>query len=175
MANSLLPALQSLSSVPKRNHPPPLLYADSERSPDVLYFGRVNVPDPFIAFGLRGKKYAVVGALEFGRVRKTSDFDVVLPLERYVQQARTCWPKGRPGPAEVICLVAKEHKQTRFTVPDDFPAGVFEKLGRLGLQLTVAEGALFPQREIKSPAEAACRVISTRLPSGERLRNRLPP
>jgi Xaa-Pro aminopeptidase len=141
--------------VPARIPPPPLLYADSERSPDVLYFGRVNVPDAFIAFGLRGKKYAVVSALELGRVRKTSAFDVVLPLERYLQQARTRWPQRRPGPAEVISLVAREHKQTRFTVPDDFPAGVFEKLGRLGLKLTVADGALFPQRELKSPAEAA--------------------
>ena len=63
--------------------PPPLLYADTEHSADALYFGRVNVPDAFIAFGLRGKKYAVVSALEFGRVKKTSDFDTVLPLEAY--------------------------------------------------------------------------------------------
>jgi Xaa-Pro aminopeptidase len=155
VANSLLPALQSLSSVPTRNPPPPLLYADSERSADVLYFGRVTIPDPFIAFGLRGKKYAVVSALELGRVRKTSAFDVVLPLERYMQQARARWPQRRPGSAEVISLVAKEHRQTHFTVPDDFPAGVFQKLARLGIKLTVSESALFPEREIKSPAEAA--------------------
>ena len=41
-----------------------------------------GVPDAFIALGVRGKKYAVVSALEFGRVQRTSDFDVVLPLER---------------------------------------------------------------------------------------------
>jgi Xaa-Pro aminopeptidase len=132
----------------------PLLYADTERSADALYFGRVGVPDPFIAFGLRGKKYAVVGALELGRVKKTSDFDVVLPLERYIERARQRWPKRKPGAAEVIALLAKEYRQTHFTVPDDFPAGVFARLSRLGLKLTVAEGALFPEREIKSPAEA---------------------
>ncbi|MCX6940647.1 MAG: hypothetical protein NTX09_07920 [Verrucomicrobia bacterium] len=77
--------------------PPPLLYADTTRSPDALYFGRVEVPDPFIAFGLRGKKYAVVGALEFGRVKKTSSFDVVLPLESYVKRARDLWPERKPG------------------------------------------------------------------------------
>jgi Xaa-Pro aminopeptidase len=133
--------------------PPPLLYADTGRSPDALYFGRVDVPDPFVAFGLHGKKYAVVGALEFGRVKKTSDFDVVLALESYVKRARELWPERKPGPAEVIYLLAKDFKQTRFTVPEEFPAAVYEKLFELGLDLEVAEGALFPAREIKTRSE----------------------
>jgi Xaa-Pro aminopeptidase len=142
-------------SVPGKNAPPPLLYAATASSPDALYFGQVDVPDPFIAFGLRGKKYAVVSALEFGRVRKESDFDVVLPLQSYLKRARELWPQRKPGAAEVICLVAKDFKQRRFTVPSEFPAGVYEKLFELGLDLVVADGALFPQREIKTPAEAA--------------------
>lgn len=141
--------------MPGKTVPSPLLYADTHHSADALYFGRVEVPDAFIAFGLGAKKYAVVGALEFGRVRKTSDFDVVLPLERYLQRARELWPQRKPGAAEVIFLLAQEFKQTRFTVPDDFPAGVYDKLFELGLDLTVADGALFPEREIKTPTEAA--------------------
>jgi Xaa-Pro aminopeptidase len=135
--------------------PPPLLYADTGRSPDALYFGRVGVPDAFIAFGLRGKKYAVVSALEFGRVQKNSAFDVVLPLEAYTRRARERWPGRRPGAAEVIGLLAQEFNQTRFTVPEDFPAGVYAQLRTLGLHLTVADGALFPAREIKTPGEVA--------------------
>lgn len=108
-----------------------------------------------MALGVKGKKYAVVGALEFGRVRRTSDFDVVLPLERYLQRARELWPQRKPGAAEVIHLVARELGQSRFTVPPDFPAGIYEKLFELGLDLEVADGALFPQRELKTPAEAA--------------------
>jgi Xaa-Pro aminopeptidase len=133
----------------------PLLYASSESSADALYFGRVGVPDPFVAFGHRGKKYAVVSALEFGRVKKTSDFDDVLPLERYVAQAKARWPQRQPGPAEVIFLVASELKQKHFTVPDDFPAGVFAKTTALGLRLTIADGPLFPERELKTAGEAA--------------------
>lgn len=142
-------------AVPGKNVPPPLLYADTERSPDALYFGQVSVPDAFVAFALRGKKHAVVSALEFARVKKTSDFDVVLPLEAYLKRARELWPQRRPGAAEVIYLVAKDFKQTRFTVPEDFPAAVYEKLYELGLDLVVADGPLFPAREIKTPAEAA--------------------
>jgi Xaa-Pro aminopeptidase len=136
-------------------NPPPLLYADTERSADVLYFGWVQMHDPFIAFGLRGRKYAVVSALEFGRVKRTSDFDVVLPLEPYLKRARELWPERKPAAAEVIFLLAKEFKQMRFRVPEDFPVGVFDKLYELGLDLQIADGALFPEREIKSAAEAA--------------------
>ncbi len=141
--------------MPSKTSLAPLLYASTEQSSDALYFGRVGVPDPFIALGLRGKKYAVVSALEFGRVKKTSDFDVVLPLETYLNRARDLWPQRRPGPAEVICLLAKDFRQHRFTVPADFPAGLYDQLFELGLDLAIADGALFPDREIKSPAEAA--------------------
>ena len=134
---------------------PPLLYADTERSADALYFGRVDVPDPFIAFGLRGRKYAVVSSLEFGRVRKESDFDTVLPLEKWIARARARWPRRKAGPAEVIRLLAGELKQTRFTVGEDFPAGTYAKLRQLGLDVVVAEGPLFPAREIKTRAEIA--------------------
>ena len=138
-----------------RNPPPPLLYADTERSADALYFGRVGVPDAFIAFGLKGRKYAVVSALEFGRVRRDSAFDVVLPLEAYLQKARQGHPGRKVGAAEVIPILAQEFRQSRFTVPDDFPAALFQKLRRRGLDLAVADGPLFPAREIKTPAEAA--------------------
>ena len=60
MANARLAPIQPLPSVPGKNPPPPLLYAATDHSPDALYFGQVDVPDPFVAFGLRGKKYAVV-------------------------------------------------------------------------------------------------------------------
>ena len=133
----------------------PLLFADTHHSADALYFGRVSVPDAFICFGHRGKKYAVVSALEFGRVRKTSDFDVVLPLEAYLKRAREKWPLRKPGAADVIQLLAREYRIRRFTIPDDFPAGLYRRLLDLGIKLDVATGPLFPQRIAKSADEAA--------------------
>ncbi|PTX96449.1 Xaa-Pro peptidase family protein [Opitutus sp. ER46] len=135
--------------------PPPLLYADSEHNADALYFGRIKVPDAFIAFGCRGRKYAVVSALEFGRVKRTSAFDVVLPLEEGMQSAREKWPQRAVGPAEVIAVTARKLKQTSFTIAEDFPAALYARLTALGLKLTFARGMLFPEREIKSAAEAA--------------------
>lgn len=133
--------------------PPPLLYADTHRSADMLYFGRVGVHDPFIAFGAKGKKITVQSALEFGRVKRTSDFDAVLPLEEWRDQARARYG-AKAGVAEIIATLAREHGNRRFRVADDFPANLYVKLTKLGLKLEFANGLLFPEREIKTAAEA---------------------
>lgn len=136
------------------NDLPPLLYADSERSADALYFGRINVPDPFLAFRLDGKKCAVVSALEFGRFTSHSDFDRVLPLEPYLDRARKIWRGRQVGAAEAMILVAGEFRIRRFKVPSDFPAALLERLRKLGLRLDVSEGPLFPSRLVKTAEEA---------------------
>jgi Xaa-Pro aminopeptidase len=135
--------------------PPPLLYADSTTNPDQRYFGRIPVPDPFISFRAGRRKVCVVSALEFGRVNRASSFDVVLPLEAWHQRARQRWPDRRIGPAEVILLLAERYRIQAFTVPDDFPASVAFKLLQDGLKLSPANGMIFPEREIKDPAETA--------------------
>lgn len=134
--------------------PPPLLYASTHHSADMLYFGRVEVHDPFIAFGLPGgKKVTVQSALEFGRVKKTGGFDRVLPLEACRARARLKFgPKA--GVAEIIATLAKEYGIRRFRVADDFPAHLYLKLSKLGVKLELAGGLLFPEREIKTAAEA---------------------
>ena len=134
--------------------PPPLLYADTATSADALYFGRVEIHDPYISLLIGRRKVAVVNALEYGRVKKDSAFETVLALEPYLRKAREVWPRREVGPAEVIFLLAREHGVQRYRVPADFPAKVYEKLFELGLDIEVSDGALFPQREVKSEAEA---------------------
>jgi Xaa-Pro aminopeptidase len=136
--------------------PPPLLYASTRHSADMFYFGGVVVHDPFIAFGLPGgRKVTVQSALEFGRVKRTGDFDAVLPLEEWRAKAGAKFgPKA--GVAEVIATVTRAHGLRRFRVADDFPAGLYLRLSRLGLKLELAGGLLFPEREIKTAREAEC-------------------
>src|ERR1035438_7472651 len=85
-----------------------LLYSDSARSADVLYLGGAEAPDPFVALSVRGRRIAVVSALEFGRFRRTSDFGTVLPLEAYAEKARRAWPRHTPGPARVVATFCRE-------------------------------------------------------------------
>jgi Xaa-Pro aminopeptidase len=131
-----------------------LLYSDTPRSADALYFGGVEMSDAFLAFSVRGRKFAVVTALEFGRVRRTSDFDAVLSLEACTDRARRAWPRRKPGPAEVLAVISRELGAGPFTVPEDFPAGLYRELRDLGVRIEIAKGPLFPQREVKTAAEA---------------------
>ncbi len=142
---------------------PPLLYADTGTSSDQLYFSGVEVHDPFIAFGVGRKRVSVQSALEFGRVRKAGTFDTVLPLEEWRSRAQARWPRRAVGAAEIIAEVTRAHRIRAFRVADDFPANLYLKLRALGLRLELADGPLFPEREVKTPAEAAALREGNRL------------
>jgi Xaa-Pro aminopeptidase len=131
-----------------------LLYADTHASADMLYFGRVDVHDPFIALGVRGKKITVQSALEFGRVKKQGAFDTVLSREVWLDRARDLYG-AKAGVAEIIAALAAEYRLRYFQVPDDFPTALYLKLTQLGLRLNCADGMMFPEREIKTPWEIA--------------------
>jgi Xaa-Pro aminopeptidase len=134
---------------------PPLLFADTVTCADQLYFSRVDVHDPFIAFGTGRRRITVQSALEFGRIRKARTFDAVLPLEEWRARAARRWPRRSIGPAEIIAELARAHHVKAFRVPDDFPGALYAKLRTLGLRLEFANGPMFPEREVKSAAEAA--------------------
>jgi Xaa-Pro aminopeptidase len=134
---------------------PPLLYADTATSTDQLYFSRVGVHDPFISFGVGQKRLTVQSALEFGRIRKAGTFNEVLKLEEWRTRAEKRRPGRKAGPAEIIAELARAYRVRGFRVPDDFPTAMFLKLRKLGVRVEPAGGPLFPEREFKTPAEAA--------------------
>ena len=134
---------------------PPLLYADTVTNADQLYFSRIDVHDPFIAFGVGRRRITLQSALEFGRVKKAGVFHSVLPLEVWRERAATLFPKQHIGPAEIIAAAARAHRIHTFRIADDFPVALYLRLTELGLKLELARGPLFPEREIKSAAEAA--------------------
>jgi Xaa-Pro aminopeptidase len=154
LANLLSDPIQSSSPV-ARSSLPPLLYADTASSSDQLYFSGVEIHDPFIAFGLGRRKFTVQSALEFGRIKKARTFDRVLPLEAWRARAEARWPRRKISPAEIIAELARAFGARGFRVADDFPAALFLRLRALGVHLELAAGPLFPEREIKTPAEAA--------------------
>jgi Xaa-Pro aminopeptidase len=140
--------------VPKLSTTPsPLLYADSERDANQLYFTGLSVPDPFLAFGVGRKKFGVFNALEFARAKKESALDVVLSMEEWRERAQKLFPQSRVGTAEIVATLARHYGVGRFYVPDDFPAKLAFDLIDLGLAVGFAEGSFFPQRDLKKPAE----------------------
>jgi Xaa-Pro aminopeptidase len=131
-----------------------LLYADSDHNADQLYFGQFSVPDAYIALGIGRRKIGVLNALEFGRALKESDFDEVLAYEDWQARAKKTLRVEQAGPAEVITALARSFKLRAFRVNADFPVGLAFKLQARGLRIEPTDGTLFPEREIKSDAEA---------------------
>ena len=138
-----------------------LFHADTHASRDLLYLGRFECHDPFLALAWRGKKIAVLNALEFGRGLKESAFDEILSLETLQAEITAARAKNsspplpRPGPADIIAHLAAKRRIPAFTVPGDFPALLLEQLRARGLAVEVAPGAVLPEREIKDAREAA--------------------
>lgn len=130
-----------------------LLFADSESSADALYLGKIFVPDPFISFRFDKRSYAVVNALEFGRVVNESQFDEVVLLEDIKEILKQ---KNKAATtAEVIHFLQKELGIKGFRVADDFPVGLADQLRKKKIPVEVAEHGLFPERVCKTAEELA--------------------
>lgn len=137
----------------KSNSPALLFFDSTDRSADLYYFGRFQAPDPFIAYRSRkGKKVAVLSALEYSRGLKEGEFDRILALEdlRTAAGKRLAVNAGYP---EVIAEIAHQEEIAVFTVPQSFPLGLANRLEKLGVALEVADGDLFPERLKKSKKE----------------------
>lgn len=132
-----------------------LLYADSEKSADMLYFGGLFVPDPFVAFSDAGQRVAIMSPLEIARARKEGRFDEVLALDEVRERFLSKHPDGNPTMASLIVFVANERRLKQFRVSADFPFGLATELTAQGLKLEIARGQLFPEREFKTDMEAA--------------------
>ena len=162
LANLSRRPIQPLSLV-ARSPLPPLLFADTATSSDQLYFSRVAVHDPFITFGVGARRLTLQNALEFGRIKKARTFDSVLPLEAWRARAVARWPRRKVGIAEIIAELARAYRLRGFRVPDDFPVALFLRLRALGVRLEPANGPMFPEREVKTDAEAAALREGNRL------------
>ena len=104
---------QSILHIVTKSILPPLLYADTGSNTDQLYFSRVQVHDPFIAFGTGKKRITVQSALEFGRIAKARSFDQVLPLEKWADRARKAYPEPQALNPEPLTLTSESDHGAR--------------------------------------------------------------
>ena len=139
-----------------------LLYADTERNADQLYFSGFHVPDAFISMRVGRRKVGVLSTLEFGRALKESAFDEVLSLEDWQEATRAKLGCERPRAAEVIAMLARKFGVKRFEVPQDFPHALALRLAGLGVAVKPVEGAIFPEREAKTEVETKAIICGSR-------------
>ena len=121
-----------------------------EKNADLRYISGFSAPDPVIFLAGPRRRVLVVNAMEAGRARRTVRGATVLTpadLDLSEEQKRSLsgW---------ILGLLRRERLQ-RVTVGGSFPVGVARKLERARVRVDVADGPLFPQREIKTPRELA--------------------
>lgn len=133
------------------------LYAASEASADVFYLSGVFVPDAYLSVIVGQRSYAVVSALEYGRVKAQSNYDEVLLLDVVKADAakRLRIELNQVGPADLMRYFARQVGAKIIEVPPSFPSIYYEKLLQTGLKLQVGTDPFFPQRACKDDLEAS--------------------
>src|SRR5688572_5596234 len=127
-----------------------VMVAASEGDANMLYATRFFVPDPFIFFQHRGRKYAVMSDLELDRAKKQAHVDRVLSLSSYQRRLREL---GRnAGITDVLESLFREMKIHSLLVPANFPTQLADQIRARGFDLGIKE-PFFPEREKKKSDE----------------------
>jgi len=90
--------------------------------------------------------------LEIDRARATSNAHRVLPLTRFIESARAR-KRRAPHIADVIAEVLRDLRVRGVVVPENFPAGIAERLRKAGRAVSTAPEPFFPTRMIKTKDE----------------------
>jgi Xaa-Pro aminopeptidase len=127
----------------------------------MLYWSKIAIPDPFIAFEINGQKIAVVNSLELENMKKNSAFHDIINIDEVLCKNR--------DPAEIIKTLGAKYDVDKWSVPYDFPAGLWVKLKSEGTRLSFCEQERFiEERTIKSSEEIryikeACEITAKAL------------
>src|SRR5256714_12068433 len=100
-----------------------LIIADSEHDANMLYAVGMFVPDPFIYFRVRGRRYIVMSDLEIDRARKQAPHCAVLSLSRFQKTLRQRGLRN-PGLGHVAAEIFRERRVRRVRVPANFPHAI---------------------------------------------------
>ena len=147
--NSASPVLQQSKL---RSDQALLMVSASEGDSNMLYATGLFVPDPFIFFQHKQKKYAVMSDLEIDRAKRQASVDRVLSLSLYQRKLKSL---GNPSPTfiDVLTLLFKERDVASLIVPANFSTLLTDQLRDKGFKVEVKRDPFFAAREIKTAAE----------------------
>ena len=134
-----------------------LMYAASGHDADMLYATRFYADDPFLWWETRGKRHLALSPLEIDRAKPVA-VGQVHALAEFLKS-----PVHGDSTVALIVGVAKSCRTKSFLVPEQFPAGLLEKLRAAGLKLTVSHEPFFPERSRKTKAEQAALEAALRV------------
>jgi Xaa-Pro aminopeptidase len=134
-----------------------LMYSASGHDADMLYATRFYADDAFLWWEERGKRHIALSPLEIDRAKPVAQAQVHAMAEFMPADIRA------QSIAAMIEGVAKKFRATTLLVPEQFPAGLLEKLRARGLKVTVSEKSFFPERSRKTREEIAALEAALRV------------
>ena len=125
-----------------------LLVSTTDEAPNVFYASGFVAPDPVLFLKQGRRRILVVPPLEAGRARQTTRGVIVrtprqLPCEEGEARSLSGW---------ALALLRAERLK-KVTVSPGCPVRVVRALEAAGIRVAVAEVAIFPERERKTPIE----------------------
>ena len=134
-----------------RNDQALLLLSASEGDANMLYAAGFFVPDPFIFFQHKQKKFIVMSDLEIDRAKKQARADHVLSLSLYQRKLRKI---GKPATMiDILDRLFRERSIRRLVVPANFSALYADQLRAKGYSVQIKRDPFFAERETKSAVE----------------------
>jgi Xaa-Pro aminopeptidase len=133
------------------------MYAASGHDADMLYATRFYADDAFLWWESRGKRHLALSPLEIDRAKPVAQGQVHAMTEFL--------PAGGRAPAVEAMIegMAKKFRATTLLVPEQFPAGLLEKLRARRLKVAVSEKPFFPERARKTAEEVKALEIALRV------------
>lgn len=138
-----------------------LIYDCPERNMDLFYATRFLAPDPFIFFEIRGKKYAVMSDLEFGRACKQATVHRVLSLSEYNKKADK--DSKSVSTVDIIHEVLREHNVRHLSVPFGTSFVLVDGLRKKGYRVSLGTTPFYIERNVKSEEEKNCMLKAQRV------------
>jgi Xaa-Pro aminopeptidase len=134
-----------------------LMCAASGHDADLLYATGFYADDPFVWWETPGRSHIALSPLEIDRAGPVARVTEIHANAEFL-------PAKTPGtfPA-IIAGIAKKYRLRSFEVPEQFPAGLLEKLRRDGLKIAVSDQPFFPQRSRKTKSEIAALQTALRV------------
>jgi Xaa-Pro aminopeptidase len=132
-----------------------LIYGDSFRSADLRHAVPLGVPDPFLYAEQNGNRHVFASSMEATRLRELELFDVHLHEELGVDELIQAGLQRREIVAQLALRGVQSLGSKSFTVPEEFPVWLADRLRADGVELEVDQELFNDRRRAKTEAQLA--------------------
>jgi Xaa-Pro aminopeptidase len=132
-----------------------LICADSIRSADMRHAVPLAVPDPFLYAETNGTRHIFTNSMEAARLRELGLFEVHVSEEFGIDELIAEDLEWREVRARLLLREIGSIGPKRFTVPEEFPVWLADRLRTDGFELEVDQQLFEQRRRVKSEPQLA--------------------